>query len=476
MPKVRCFPLRSASKAPIPDASASPGARGTSVRSIWRLTWPQILMMLFHFLIGFVDVWVAGRLGKDVQACMGMITHALFFFLMVAVALANGSVASISQSLGAGLMLRAKRYIGLGLEVGVLFGFVFLAAGLVFGEYFLRLLQIPPSIFPIAEYLFEVFIYIVPAYYIFIICNAFFRAQKKVMCPLFAMLVVMVINTIGDFGLGLGWFGMPAIGYKGLAWSTFISVACGMLFDLWVLRRTGFLQRCSFPPLRWIKRAWPYLFKVSWPAGLNQFVWHSAYLVLYALTAALPVGSVVALAGMSAGIRVESLLFLPGFAFNFTASIIVGHKLGEGDIAGARKAGYQIMFSGLILVSLVTILLWQVIEPIAAFIAPDREVQLETINYLKYNMAAIPFLLPAMILGGALTGAGATIYQMLVMGGSAWLVRIPLAYLLGHVIIRGAEGIWMAMFISMVIQAASMLYVYHFQNWSKFAMRKKERV
>ncbi len=474
MAKSRLF-FRSASKAPVPEASAAPGSKGTSLWSIWKLTWPQVLMMLFHFLIGFVDVLVAGRLGKDVQACMGMITHALFFFLMVAVALGNGSIAAISQSLGAGLILRAKRYIGLGLEVGVLFGIVFLTVGILFGDFFLQFLQIPEEIFSIARYLFKVFIYIVPAYYIFIICNAFFRAQKKVMCPLFAMLIVMTVNTAGDFGLGLGWFGLPRIGYKGLAWSTFASVACGMLFNLWALRRTGFLQKCSFPPFRWIKRAWPYLFKVAWPAGLSQLVWHSAYLALYALTAALPVGSVVALAGMSAGIRVESLLFLPGAAFNFTASIIVGHKLGEGDAAGARRAGYQIMFSGLVMVSLVTLLLWLVVEPIAAFIAPDPQVQMETVDYLKYNMAAIPFLLPAMILGGALMGAGATFYQMLVMGGSAWLVRIPLAYILGHLVIREADGIWMAMFISMVIQAAFMIYVYQFKDWTKFAMRKKAR-
>ena len=39
---------------------------------------------------------------------------------------------------------------------------------------------------------------------------------------------------------------------------------------------------------------------------------------------------VSALAGMTAGIRIESLLFLPGFAFNMTASILVGHELGAG--------------------------------------------------------------------------------------------------------------------------------------------------
>ncbi|NCD26822.1 MAG: MATE family efflux transporter, partial [Deltaproteobacteria bacterium] len=80
--------------------------------TIWNLTWPQVVMMIFHFLIGFVDVWVAGRIGREVQACMGVMSQAMFFFLVVAVALANGSVAAISQSSGAGLPRRIKRFVG----------------------------------------------------------------------------------------------------------------------------------------------------------------------------------------------------------------------------------------------------------------------------------------------------------------------------------------------------------------------------
>jgi len=174
-------------------------------------------MMLFHFLIGFVDVWVAGRLGRDVQACMGIITQALFFFLVVAIALANGSVAAISQSFGAGLIKRVQRYIGLGLELGVILGMVFLVVGMLFRDPFLDLLRIPDEISHIAAYLLKVYLYVLPGYYLLIICNAFFRAQKKVMIPLFAMMIVTVVNTFGDFAFGLGMWGFPAFGYKGLA-------------------------------------------------------------------------------------------------------------------------------------------------------------------------------------------------------------------------------------------------------------------
>ncbi|WP_337833385.1 MATE family efflux transporter [Desulfonatronum thioautotrophicum] len=442
-------------------------------KTIWRLAWPQVLMMLFHFLIGFVDVWVAGRISRDVQASMGMVSQSFFIFLVVAIAVSNGSVAAISQSYGAGLIHRVQRYVGLSLQSAGVFGLLLLICGFLLLSALIRVLQVPESLLPITTYLLSVYLLVLPAYYLFIIGNAILRAQQLVLYPLYGMILVAGLNTFGDFALGLGMFGFPELGYKGLAWSTFGSVLAGGLFNVWILRRRRLLVRRSFAPWKWIRCAFPYLFRVAWPAGLMQLVWHSAYIALFSITASLPTGSVVALAGMSAGMRVESLMFLPGFAFNFTAGILVGHYLGARKPEQAKRMGYQIMGQGLVVICLLTIVLWQFLEPIAAFVAPDPEVQEEAVNYLRYNLAAMPFLLISMILGGAFTGAGATIYQTLVMGGSAWLVRIPLAFVLGHLVMGVATGIWLAMFVSMFVQALCVAYVYQFWDWQRFAMRKQ---
>jgi multidrug resistance protein, MATE family len=432
-------------------------------------------MMVFHFLIGFVDVLVAGRLGREVQASMGMINQVLFFFMVVAIAVANGSVAAISQALGAGLERRANRYVGLCLELGIMLGFGIMLIGLLVRSPFLGLLQLPAPVEPIAHYILTIYLYVLPLYYLFIIINAVFRAKKKVMLPLYAMIIVTGINTAGDFLFGLGLWGFPKLGYQGLAWATFFSIAAGTLFNLAALKHQGMLSARSFAPWRWIRKAWSYLFRVAWPAGLMQVVWHSAYLVLYAITASLPQGSVVALAAISAGLRVESFLFLPGFAFNFTAAILVGNALGAGNPKEAKRIGYRILTFGLVAISGLTVLVWMAKEPIAAFIAPDPLVQRETVNYLRFNLVGIPFLLVAMILGGAFTGAGATLYQMFIFGIAAWLIRLPLAFYLGHHLIGSATGIWVAMLVSMVVQAGLSLSAYHFGKWERFAMRGERR-
>jgi len=441
-------------------------------RTIWNLAWPQILMMVFHFFIGMTDVWVAGHINREVQASLGIISQSLFFLLVVAMAVANGSVAAISQSMGAGLYKRVKRYIGLCLILAAIFGGVFLVIGLPLKNLLLSALQVPESMRPVTEYFLTVYLLLLPPYYMLIITNAIFRARKQVMFPLYSMMLVTVLNTVLDLGLGLGWFGMPNLGFKGLAWATFGSVTAGAMLNLVVLAKHGLLKPDSFAPWRWMKRALPYLAKVAWPSGLMQIVWHSGYLALYAITASLPFSPVDALAGMAIGLRIEALLFLPAFAFNMTASIIIGHYLGAQQPAEAKRFGFRILGLGLVSISLFSIVAWQFITPWIDLLTRDAAVAAQAMSYLKWNVLAIPFTLTSMILAGAFNGAGATMYNMFIMGSATWLIRLPLAYGLGHLVMDDAEGIWIAMFCSQIVQASILFYFFTFKNWQRFAMIK----
>jgi MATE family multidrug resistance protein len=452
------------------STTSQTGARPAGFASIWRLAWPQILTMFLYFLIGLADVYVAGLLGRDVQASMGMLTQAMFFFMVLATAVANGTVAAVSQSLGAGRPARAMRYVGLSLLAGGTMALAILAFGLATRDLFMRLMQVPEVMQAAFGGILDVFLLLLPIHYLFIISNAVFRAKKQVMAPLMGWGLAAVVNVIGDFGLGLGLWGLPDMGYLGLAWSTFASIAAGLAFNLALLRREGFLSFSAIPPWRWIRRGFPYLFKVAWPSGLMQIVWHTGYLVLYAITASLPEGSVEALAGMAVGVRIESILFLPPMAFNFTASILVGHYLGADMPGEAKRTGYRVTLLGVALAVALGAALWPFLDQAAGLLTRDEAVRLQAVSYLRYNILAIPFTVSGIILIGALAGAGATLYNMAVTAPSIWLVRLPLALWLGHALLGRSEGVWMAMLASQAVQASAMLYVYHFKDWRRFAM------
>jgi MATE family multidrug resistance protein len=426
-------------------------------------------MMLLQFMVGFTDVVVAGQIHPHVQGALGIVTQCQFLFMVFGVALINGGLAAMSQALGANLFLRAERYVGLLFKVAVIFGLFALGLGFAFRHDLMTLLGVPEAIRPLTEQMWVLLLFIMPSSYISFATVAIFRARKNVMAPLFSAAVVCVVNLVADLGFGLGWLGMPNFGAEGIVWASIISVTAGALFNIVVLIKDKFVTLRSFAPWRWEKRAFPYILKVAVPAGGSQVLWQLGYMVLYFITNTLPHDSVSATAGLTAGMRIEALLFLPGMAFSFTGSILVGHCLGAANREEARRVGLRIVGAGVVSMSLAAAALIPFRAQIAAFVAPDPAVAAVASDYLLYNLAATPFTVTSMIMGGLFSGAGATLFSLMAFSIGTWVVRLPLAWHLGHIVWRNASGVFVAMLLSQVVQAAICLWLYLRGDWYRFA-------
>lgn len=449
--------------------TATPRVSG---REIWNLTWPQVLMMLFQFMVGFTDVWVAGRISSPVQAALGVVTQVFFFLLVIGTSISISSVAAISQALGARRFLRAQRYLGLVFNLGLACCALTLLVAFTLSRQIMFLMQVPAEILPITDELWNIYMFTFPGQYALIFSSAAFRASKNVKIPLYTSIIVFMVNVFLDFGLGLGRFGLPDLGARGLALATLIATLSGALFNLYCLNRLGLLTRKSFAPLRWQKKAAPYLAKVALPAGANQFSWQLGYIVLFSITAGIPWDSVNTLAGMNAGLRVESILFLPAFAFSSTGAVLVGHYLGAGRPDEAKKAGLRVLGAGVGIMTTLAVCMWPFVDELAAFMAPDPDVQLHAARYIRFNLFSTPFGIGSMILGGILSGAGATIYTFVVYSAATWLVRLPLAWYLGYKLWESSSGIFFAMPVSQLCQFTVIMVIFLRGNWTRFAMRR----
>ena len=60
------------------------------------------LIMLFESLIGLTDVYIAGKVGKEIQAAYGFVIQLYFIFIVVANALTVGTVSVVSRLFTAG--------------------------------------------------------------------------------------------------------------------------------------------------------------------------------------------------------------------------------------------------------------------------------------------------------------------------------------------------------------------------------------
>ena len=473
IPPVRRLPEQN-SKIPDPGTGdpslKDPPKERVSSREIWSLVWPQALTMLFQFMVSFTDVVVAGRIQPHLQGALGIIAQCQFFVLVLGIALVNGGVAAMSQALGARLPLRAERYAGLLFKMGGILCALTLALGLAFASQILALLQVPPAIFSLTHDLWLLYLPILPVSYLSFITVAVFRAHKNVWIPLASAVAVCMVNAVADLGFGLGMFGLPNLGARGLILASFLSVGVGGLVNLSILIRKKIISRKSFAPWRWEKRAFPYVLKVAIPAGGSQLLWQLGYMALFMITNTLPEDSVTAVNGLVAGMRIEAILFMPAMAFSFTGSILVGHCLGAGNPAEAKRVGLRVVGAGALSMGVLAACMFPFVPEVAAFVSPaDPSVQAVARSYMVFNLLATPFTVTSMIMSGLFSGAGATVYSLLAFSSGTWLVRLPLAWYMGHVVWQNASGVFVAMLVSQVVQALICLYLFFFRNWFRFA-------
>jgi len=431
---------------------------------IWQISWPMLLIMIFTFMVGFADIYVAGLISPEVQAAVGFISVLYFLLIILANAISIGTVALVARNIGARANIRATANA----KQSLIFGFVVAVALTIavhlFSRQIIAVAGFPPEISAIGETFLRIFAFALGPNYLLIISNAVFRASGEVRKPLFTMFVVSAVTIIGDFCLVFGIPPFPKMGYPGIALATAIAATMGMVINL-----------CFFALNRWkvlYRRPWTIslvsirtIVKLGWPAFLLQIAWNAGSIVLYNILGRLGEGRIVALAALSNGLRIEAIIFLPAFALNMAAAVLVGQNLGAKSPGRAEAVGWKIAWAGILLISLISICIFIWARSFAALLTKDPAVLAEATRYLRIILFSEPFMALSLILGGALQGAGDTKGTMGVVMISMWLIRLPLAYLLALVLGYGAVGAWLAMLTSMTIQGTLMARRFYQGRW-----------
>ncbi len=453
---------------PAVDLSVSP-------RAIWRLAWPQTLMMYCVFIMSFTPVWTAGRIAAEVQAAFGMAAQCFIFLSILCMGLSSGATAAISQALGDRNERRAGFYVSTTVALSFLLGMLLAVPGWLFADHLAGAVGLPEEARPAASQIWRIMMAGLPLSYVYDATCVIFRATRRVVPPLATAAGIMLLHAWLCIGLGLGYLGLPGIGLEGIAWAGVAANSAGAVANCLLLWRLGFLARRRIPRKAWLKRGVPYLLKVAGPACIASLVWHSGYFVLFVLVSTLPFNRVASLAGLTAGLRIESILFLPGMAFHTTAAVMVGNCLGAGRREDAMRVSWTLIKIAAAVMSLVALAMWPFRPELAAFLSDDAPTRDCIVSYLSWNLASTPFSIASTVLGGVMVGAGATRYNLLTFGTTFWGLRIPLGWWLGHVLWQDASGVFCAMLVSQIVQSLAMCRVLQSRHWQNCAMRSHRR-
>ena len=442
------------------------------IKESWTMGWPMILIMFFHFTIGLADVYVAGFMGTEVLASVGYVGQLYWTLMILATAISVGTVSMVSQAYGAKSVEGVSNISSNSLFLGCVISGSLTIVAQVYAHDIVTVSGMPIGIRPIAEKFIRIFSLVLVPTYLMIISGGILRSSGRIKVAMVNSCLASISNVIGNFVLGFGLGPIPALGYAGIAWATALGTTLGMLLNIFHIFRGPYgikLSRLRRPMFTCLRN----LVKLGVPSALQQMAWNAGTLVVYFLVARLNQGEITALAAMTAGVRIEAIIFLPVFALNMAAAVITGNRIGEGDLASARKGARATATLCVGIIVIPASLMFIFAPEISRWITDDASVYAEMTRYLRINMLGMPFMAIGFTLSGALQGAGDTFGTMRIIFTGMWLIRIPMILTAIFVLQTSALGVWTAMTISMIIMASMLLYRFTGENWIKASFDRK---
>lgn len=448
-----------------------------------RLAWPVLVEQLLVMMVGLVDLWLTGNyLAEPHLAAIGLMSYVLWLIPCMFGVVSIGAMALTARLVGAEDFDGACRVTNQAIVLGA--GLAVVVTGVVYGlsRPFLALIQLPEDAVPLALQYLWIITPVVPAIMIEVVGIGCLRGAGDTLSGFFAMALVNAVNIVVGAGLVIGIGPLPRIGWPGLAIGTASGYATGALTVLLMLifGRCGLQLRWSLlrPDPGWIRR----ILRIGLPGGIDQTA--VVFCHMWFLSIINSLGTIAA-AAHGLGVRIESLSYLPGAAFQVAAATLAGQFLGAGDRRRATRgvlatllvgggimmaAAIPFYFNGRWLTGL---FLGQQTQSIAAL----------TVPLLKIVAIAMPMFAIGTILTGALRGAGDTRWPLLFTFVGFLLVRIPLAYLLawdqvpipGTAIILpgfgwGVIGAWLAMLSDVTLRGILITWRFLHGGWQRIVV------
>ena len=224
----------------------------------WSMSWPITVMMFFEFLIGLTDVYIAGRVSKEIQATYGFVIQIYFIFIVVANALAVGTVSVVSRLFTSGNREELTEVVFSSTVAAAIAGMILSTAGILLTPYVLKIVNIPSELKPFVIPFVRIYALGLLFHYVLINCNGILRSCDRVKKSLKTMTLVCALNIGFNF---LFVFHTP-LSYRGIAAATASSVFVGSILNLRHVRTLmNPLRRFSWAAVKKIA-------DIGWPIGL----------------------------------------------------------------------------------------------------------------------------------------------------------------------------------------------------------------
>jgi Na+-driven multidrug efflux pump len=306
--------------------------------TLLRLALPNTIAMFGATLVAVAETSYIGRLGTVPLAAIALVfPFAMLMQMTSAGAMGGGVSSAISRALGAGRRERAASLALHAAIIGVCGGLLFTGTMLLFGRQALAGLGGRGGVLEQANGYATVLFSGAVAIWLVNTLTSVVRGTGDMRLPSVTLISIGLVQIVAGGTLGLGLFGVPQFGMRGVAAGQLLAYVMGTAFLSWYLLSGRSRLALDFSGFRFERGLFADILKVGAVASLSPLQTVATILIFTRIIASF---GTEALAGYGIGARLEFLLIPISFAFGIASVPMVGMAIGAGLVQRARRVAW----------------------------------------------------------------------------------------------------------------------------------------
>ena len=325
---------------------------GSPGRRLLLFALPMILGNLFQQFYNMADSMIVGNfVGEDALAAVGASYALTNVFIMIAIGGGNGASVLTSQYLGARQYGKMKTSISTALITFLFVSILLGSAGLYLNGLILESLKTPANIMGQAKLYLGIYFLGMPFLFMYNVLAAIFNAMGDSRTPLYLLIFSSILNIIS-----VTWLGM---GVDGVAIATVMAQGISALISFGILMKKlrGYEQEDGDGFRLYDSSMLKAGTRIAVPSILQQSIVSIGMLLVQSVVNGF--GS-AALAGYSAGSRIESICVVPMIATGNAVATFTAQNIGAGKMERVKegyRASYGIVAGFSAIIAVIVVLL-----------------------------------------------------------------------------------------------------------------------
>ena len=423
----------------------------TELKALLMLAVPVVLSELGWVLMSIVDTIMVGHISPAAIGAVGISSAFFYTPALFGIGLLLGLDTLVAQAYGRGDYDDCHRALAQGVYLALAYAPIAMLL-ISFAPHLFALLSITEAVRqPAREYL-TLLNWSAPPLLLYVAFRRYLQGVGKVRPVTFALISANLVNWFGNWVLIYGKFGLPAMGVRGSALSTCVArvyMAGVLIWWAWKHERErGHPLFAHWPGLR--PAIFLRLLQLGWPAA-SQLVFE---------VGAFSAGTLLAgrlspdiLAAHQIVLNSASFTYMIPLGVSAAAAISVGHAIGAGDRARARRNGLMAIGLGTAFMACAAVAFLTVPRLLVHIYTHDPQTVAVGVRLLAVAAAFQVFDGIQGIATGALRGLGKTRGPMVINLVAYGVIGLPVGYLLCFKTPMSIYGLWTGLTLALIFAA-----------------------